>query len=103
MAGGWARSDMDSSEQRTHYPRQSHHNHQFSVVGGTGNSKDLQSVTAKRVYENQGKATVPCKEHIRTQANTFGLNSNSIASSTSQLFEQTHSSNGFGSTFMSSN
>jgi len=40
--------------------------------------------------------------HIRTQANTFAINSNSIASNSSQIFEQTQSSNGFGSTFMSS-
>ena len=42
--------------------------------------------------------------HTLTQANTFGVNSNSIASHTSVggLFEQTHSSQGFGSTFLSS-
>ena len=96
LHGGWApAASTKGSEMRTHYPRASHYNQSFRIGEGYPTS------AAKRpTAEHPGNIGVN-QAHIRTQANTFAINSNSIASNSSQIFEQTQSSNGFGSTFLS--
>ena len=98
LHGGWApAASTNPSEHRTHYPRASHYNQSFRIGEGYPTS----SVTKRPTADMPGANSAVNPAHIRTQANTFAINSNSIASNSSQIFEQTQSSNGFGSTFLS--
>ena len=111
MSSSHARNNEGPSPsgQKTYYPRQSHHNQQFRISDGSKINEGpspTEMLSTKRMqekYANQPIHQAANQAHIRTQANTFGLNSNSLASNSSQFFEQTQSSNGFGSTFLSAN